>query len=198
MSTNSIRIVHENDAYVVIDKPALVDSQDSKEGRASVVDWLEKKYRFKGLVHRLDFGTSGLMVCAKNKSAAEDLTTILQSGEMERTYQALVLKKLEKKSGKIDIELEGKKAITHYKTVQTFANATLVEAELETGRKHQIRQHFSLIGHPLLGEHRYGKSQAKLLFKRPALHACKLKIKGKTYESPLPDDFQDLIKRLGR
>lgn len=196
-----IEIIFENKDIVVINKPSGIDSQNSKETRKSVVSWLEDKYKFKGLVHRLDFNTTGVMVCAKNSLSAKKLTENLDQFKWRRIYRGVCLGVMNDNNGKINTELtedDGKtiSAITHFKVLERFRNATYLEIELETGRKHQIRRHFSLINHPLLGEHRYGKSQAKLLFKRPALHSFQLILDGKIYEAPIPNDMLELFKRL--
>ena len=186
----------ETDYYVIVDKPALLDSQNSKESRYSVVDWLNEKFQFSGLVHRLDFGTSGLMVCAKNADAARRLTLALQRGEVSRVYQAVVLGNILPDQGEFTAKIGGQSALTHFKMLERFANAALVEVDLETGRKHQIRRHFSDAGHPLLGDHLYGKRGAARLFTRPALHACKLTVQGRVYKAPAPHDFQELLARF--
>lgn len=196
-----IDIIFENKDFVIINKPAGIDSQNSKESRESVVGWLKSKYNFKGLVHRLDLNTSGVMVCAKNSTAAKKLTETLEQGKWTRTYRAICLGIISDNQGVINsdlVEEDGKvvSAVTKFKVLERFGNATYLDIELETGRKHQIRRHFSSIGHPLLGEHRYGKSQAKLLSKRPALHSFRLTLNGKAFEAPLPKDFEELLKRL--
>src|SRR5262249_18741385 len=81
-SLKSLSVVAETDHWLIVDKPALLDSQNSRSDRASVVDWLNEKYGFSGLVHRLDFGTSGLMICAKNAQTAKALTDSLQKGDI--------------------------------------------------------------------------------------------------------------------
>lgn len=179
-----------------MDKPALLDSQNSRSDRGSVVEWLNKKYGYSGLVHRLDFGTSGLMVCAKNSEAAARLTSEMQSGAIKRTYQAIILGNNLPDQGKFESALDGQSAVTSFKTLERFANACLVEVHLETGRKHQIRKHFSEANHPLLGDQLYKKRGSERLFGRPALHASKLMVLGKEYSSPLPADFQALLSRL--
>ncbi len=186
----------ETDHYVVLDKPALLDSQNSKPGRPSVVEWLQKKFGFAGLVHRLDFGTSGLLVCAKNAESANLLTKKLQEGAIDRSYIALVLGKILPDSGSLESEVDGKPARLEFRVRERFRNATLVEVLLETGRKHQIRVQFADAGHPLLGDHLHGKKGAKLLFNRPALHAFRLKVDGRVYEAKMPRDLEELIARL--
>ena len=179
-----------------MDKPALLDSQNSKEGRSSVVEWLNDRYGYAGLVHRLDFGTSGLMVCAKTATAARDLTKALQEGKIKRQYLAVVMGKILPDSGELKTPLEEQNALTKFRVRERFANATLVEVELETGRKHQIRRHFSEAGHPLLGDHLYGKKGSQRLFDRPALHAYRLVVVGREFRAELPDDLTQLIQRL--
>ena len=183
---------------VVLDKPALLDSQNSKPGRASIVDWLVEKYGFAGLVHRLDFGTSGLMVAAKNPQAAQKLTDLLQAGKIDRGYLAMVLGQVlpKAKTGTYDSPIEDKEAKTHFKILERFPNATLVQVDLETGRKHQIRIHFSEAGHPLLGDHLYARKGSDRLFERPALHAYRLVVDGKVFAADLPLDFRLLLERL--
>lgn len=191
-----IDIIAQNESWIIINKPAFIDSQNSREGRASVVDFLKKKFEFSGLVHRLDFGTSGLMVCAKNESAAKKLSELFIKQKIKRCYQAVCLKAIQNEDGVFDSNLDEKKALTRFVVLERFLNATLVEVELETGRKHQIRRHFSEAGYPLLGDHLYSKNQSKLLFERPALHAFRLTIENETYECELPPDFQKLLNRL--
>lgn len=189
-------IVFDGPEYIIIDKPALLDSQSSRPDRPSVADWLLEKYKFAGLVHRLDFGTSGLMVCAKNSNQARNLTEALTKSRIKREYLALVLGKITSDSGTIDSKLDDKPAITHFTVRTRFANATLLEVSLGTGRKHQIRRHFADFGYPILGDHLYGKRGAKLLFHRPALHAFRLTIEGHAFESEIPNDFSELLRKL--
>lgn len=183
-----------------MDKPADLDSQNSRKDRASVVGWLEERFGFAGLVHRLDFGTSGLMVCAKTPAAAKRLTEAMQLGEISRNYLAVAFGKILPNEGTFDEPLEGENGVqearTHYRVLERFANATLVEVELDTGRKHQIRRHFSNANHPLLGDHLYKKKGSDRLFTRPALHAQKLKVMGTSYEVDPPPDFANLVSRL--
>ncbi len=190
------RIVSETDEYVIIDKPALYDSQNSKEGRASLVDYLEKKYGFAGVIHRLDFGTSGLMVCAKDRDSAAKLTELMKENKIKRTYMALVMGVIHQKSGTLNTMIDTQDAETNYRVIRRFANASLVEAKLVTGRKHQIRRHFFDFGHPIIGDHRYKKAGSDRLLDRPALHACALTVDKEYYTSGLPEDFSNLVKKL--
>jgi 23S rRNA-/tRNA-specific pseudouridylate synthase len=191
-----LSVAGETDYYVVVDKPALLDSQNSRDDRDSVVGWLERRYSFAGLVHRLDFGTSGLLVCAKNATEAKRLTLLLQQGKIERRYLAIAFGKVPDDVGTFCQPLDGQDAKTHYKVLERYANATLLEVKLETGRKHQIRRHFFEAGFPLLGDHLYKKKGSDRLFHRPALHAASLQVESRLYQAAPPEDFAELLTRL--
>lgn len=191
-----IEVIAQTKDWVVINKPALMDSQNSQQGRKSVVDFLQKEFNFSGLVHRLDFGTSGLMVCAKNKDSAKSLTEALQNQKIKKVYRAICFGLLDSPSGEIKFPLDDKDAHTNYKTLEKYNNATLVEVEIITGRKHQIRRHFFKMGHPLLGDHLYFLKGSKLLFTRPALHSAKLYFMDRSFECEDPLDFAEKLKEL--
>ena len=187
----------QTDHYVVVNKPAGLDCQNSKPGRPSVVEWLESKYGFSGLVHRLDFNTSGLMLIARTKEEAATLTKLLQSGNVKKTYFAVVLGGQNlTDQGVFDAPIEGAHAVSHYKVLERFRNAAALEVTIETGRKHQIRRHCSDAGVPILGDHLYGKKGAKLLFTRPALHAWRLSVESRAFEAPIASDILALLNRL--
>ncbi|MGE4232680.1 MAG: RluA family pseudouridine synthase [Bacteriovoracia bacterium] len=192
----TISILFENDDYVVINKPPLLDSQPSKPDRASVSQWLVDHYQFSGLVHRLDFGTSGCMICAKNPTTAATLTQKIKTKGIQRIYRAVVFRPLTTTSGTIDIPIDDRSAKTNYKVVENFAGSSYIEAEILTGRKHQIRRHFSVSGHPVLGDHLYKRSGSHLLFHRPALHAFQLTVDGQKFEAPIPEDLSTLLAEL--
>ncbi len=171
-----------------------------------------------GLVHRLDKDTSGIMVVAKHDKALRALQAAFKSRSVEKIYLALVLgqpplkgtfstlhgrhpKHRTRFTGKV---ASGKPAITHYKVTKRFADASLVEVVLETGRTHQIRMHFAEAGFPLISDALYGpkKAQRPELIGRQALHAWKLSFahprtgKALSFTAPLPKDFKAAEKRL--
>lgn len=189
-------MVAETNHWVVVNKPALLDSQDSRPGRPSLVDWLRKEVHFAGLVHRLDFGTSGLVLCAKNAESARQLSALLQDGKIERSYLAIVLGRIRDERGSLTDTHEGKLESLEFEVKERYPNATLIEVALETGRKHQIRRQFAKAGHPLLGDRLYGKKGAALLFSRPALHAHKLAWGEQKLQVDPPEDFTRLRDRL--
>lgn len=144
-----------------------------------------------GIVHRLDAGTSGLMIVAKSELAYGRLKNMFRYHEVTKVYHALVQGHLDPWSGTIDAPIGrhpgrefkmcvlegGKPSITHYDTLEVLPGATLAQVHLETGRTHQIRVHFSALHHPCLGDDLYGadgKMSARLGLIRQWLHACQL------------------------
>ena len=170
-----------------------------------------------GIVHRLDKDTSGLLVVAKNDATLTALQTAFKAREVDKTYLALVHgaltqgtfrtlygrhpKHRKRFSGKVKT---GKEAVTHYRVLERFWGACLVEVNLETGRTHQIRAHFSDAGHPLLGDALYGgmKKTGPQVISRQALHSWKLSLVHPTtkqrlrFEAPPPADFSAAVEAL--
>jgi 23S rRNA pseudouridine1911/1915/1917 synthase len=186
-----------------------------------------------GIVHRLDKGTSGLLVAAKTDQAHVSLASQIAQREVSRKYFVIVWGLLEEDSGRIEAPIarhrkhrkrmavdwqRGKKAITRFSVLERLSFASYVLASLETGRTHQIRVHFSHLGHPVFGDPQYGgrtKALSKLsgerrkaashllrLIERPALHAVKLTFKHPitgellSFEAPLPVDILELLEAL--
>ncbi len=188
-----------------------------------------------GIVHRIDKDTTGLMVVAKHDIAHNILSGQLADRRLSRIYQAVCWGTPSPASGTITgnigrsitnrqkmavVKTGGKPATTHYKLLQDFAVASLVECTLETGRTHQIRVHMLKLGHPLVGDPSYGQStesrlranqykqlsptirEALLAFNRQALHATRMGFvhpkSGKLmqFTAPLPEDMQQLLDRL--
>lgn len=191
-----MKILWEGEGIVVIDKPAGLDCQASRADRPSLAHWLGERYGFQGLVHRLDFNTSGVMVCATGPASARRLTELLRGGGLSRIYRALVKGRVTQSEGRLDFPIEGAEASTRYKVLELFPNASDLELTLDTGRKHQIRRHMLEAGHPVLGDTLYKSKGSHLLFRRPALHSWKLKIIDREYVAPLPDDMVALGQRF--
>lgn len=176
-----------------------------------------------GIVHRIDKDTSGLMVAAKTDRTHEGLARQFAAHSIDRRYLAIAGGRPTPPAGKVDAPLArspanrkkvaivegGKRAVTHYRTVQPLREAALVECRLETGRTHQVRVHMASIGHPLLGDPVYGRTKQvhkgvldTLGFRRQALHAARLgfvhPITGTemAFDSAMPADMQELFSRL--
>ena len=165
-------------------------------------------------INRLDRGTSGLMTCAKNKLAAHRLEALLASDGIRRTYHAVCEGVGLPESGTIDLPIgkaegkgimrcvreDGQRAVTHYKVLKEQNGRTLLEIRLETGRTHQIRVHFSHLGHPLCGDFMYGQEIEQM--KGCALHSCAITLTqpttGETLAFTVPDPpvFAKLLEGL--
>jgi len=231
-------IVYEDEHLLVVDKPAgLVVHPAAGNPDGTLVNALLHHCHGKlsgiggvarpGIVHRIDKDTSGLLVVAKSDAAHEGLARQFAEHSIERAYLALVAghpvppagtvtgaiarSNINRKKMAIVDDGRGKHAVTHYRTLETYDGAALVECRLETGRTHQVRVHMSSIGHALLGDPTYGRTPKalKLLlsdehFSRQALHAARLgfthPVTGEKllFSSEMPDDMKALIGRLKR
>lgn len=170
-----------------------------------------------GIVHRIDKDTSGVLVVAKSNEAHERLSLKLKDHDINRIYIALVHGIIREESGKIDAPIgrhpvdrkkmavntnNGRRAVTHFKVLERFKNATLVEVRLETGRTHQIRVHMSYIGYPIIGDIVYGKQKDKYDIGGQALHAKLLgfvhpvKNEYMEFEAKLPEYFEKLLEEF--
>lgn len=175
----------------------------------------------KGIVHRLDVGTSGAMVVAKSQLAYDRLQADFRARRVKKTYQALVQGYLDPAEGTIDAPIGrhpsrdfkmavvagGRPAITHYRTLECLPGASLLEVQLETGRTHQIRVHMQAIGHAIVGDPIYGANPLlakELGLTRQWLHAVSLgfthPVSGEpvSFRAPLVADLEDALTRLRR
>lgn len=224
-------VVHEDDDVVIIDKPAgLVVHPGAGHEGATLVHGLLARYPeiaevgdpFRpGLVHRLDKGTSGLLVVARSERAYESLVSQLSDHSVERRYAALVWGAFDTPAGTIDapvgrsrrnpllmtVTASGRDARTHYEVRDRFtepAVVTLLGCELETGRTHQIRVHLRSIHHPVVGDDLYGGDRAPLRIGRPFLHAQRLSFEHPatgevvSFECELAPELRAVLDRLGR
>ncbi|GAA3215762.1 RluA family pseudouridine synthase [Oerskovia jenensis] len=196
-----MKIVYDDDDVVVIDKPVGVAAHPSPgwTGPTVVGALIAAGYRIstsgaaerQGIVHRLDVGTSGLMVVAKSELAYSVLKRAFKERTVEKVYHALVQGHPEPTTGTIDapigrhpsadykfaVTAEGKPSVTHYEVLEMLPAASLVEVHLETGRTHQIRVHFSALRHPCVGDLTYGADPVlakKVGLTRQWLHAVQL------------------------
>lgn len=218
-----LKIVHEDSALIVIDKPAglVVHPGAGQPDRTLMNALLAHAPSLAGvpragIVHRLDKDTSGLLVVAKTVIAQASLVKQLADHSMRRVYLAVVQGD-PPASGTIDAALgrdarsrvkmavveRGKPARTQYKVLERYGNAALVECRLETGRTHQIRVHFQHIRHPLVGDAVYRRgTRGGIEFGRQALHATELSLihpssgEAVTWSAAPPRDFQRLLATL--
>ena len=171
-----------------------------------------------GIVHRIDKDTSGLIIAAKNDAAHLALSAQLSDHSLCREYEAVVRGRLREDSGTIDAPIgrhptdrkrmavtqkASRSAVTHWEVIARYGGYTHVRCRLETGRTHQIRVHMAYIGHPLLGDFTYGAPSPDKGLEAQCLHARRLRFVHPTsgelveLETPLPDYFQEVLKRLG-
>lgn len=143
-------------------KPAGLLTQGTKYGDSwSLLRYIEKKEgKEPYLIHRLDRETSGVMVVAHNPKAAKLLSAKWRGTLVEKIYHAWVLGDVKEEEGRLDTKIDGKKALTFYKVLKRQEGRTLVECKLGTGRTHQIRRHLTDLGHPVMGDPRYGEGNA--------------------------------------
>ena len=172
-----------------------------------------------GIVHRIDRDTSGLIIAAKNDRAHLALAAQLQDHSLARTYEAVAVGGLKEDSGTVNAPIgrhpvdrkkmaidrrNGREAVTHWSVLARYPGYTHVECRLETGRTHQIRVHLASIGHPLLGDTVYGAKKPVPGLAGQCLHARRLRFvhpaSGETVEleCPLPDWFQEILRKIDR
>jgi 23S rRNA pseudouridine1911/1915/1917 synthase len=224
-------VVYEDEHLAVIDKPAgVVVHPGNGNETGTLVNGLLHRFpdlaetrpgdiERPGIVHRLDAGTRGLLVVARTQEAYDNLVEAMASRHaIERGYFTMVWGELKPERGSIDapigrsdrdrtrmaVRSGGKEAVTHYEVLAYVEDPsmTVVRAQLETGRTHQIRVHFTAIGHPVVGDKRYRGSRAALKLDRPFLHARSFKFvhpitdEELEFTSPIPEDLVEVLRTL--
>ncbi len=170
-----------------------------------------------GIVHRLDKDTSGVMLVAKTDQAHVSLAEQIKNHTARRVYIAIVHGKLSQAEGTVEgsigrhpkdrkkmavVRQGGKSAVTHYRLLESLGRYSLIACKLETGRTHQIRVHMAFIGHPLVGDPKYGPQGAYFSIKGQALHSSQIYFthpgsgEALSFTAPLPNDMQQLIEQL--
>lgn len=215
----AVDILFEDPQVIVLNKPPrMLVHPAGQTLQGTLANCLAYYFQQKGEIltirplHRLDRDTSGCIAFAKDAQTQFVLEQQIQLGSFKRSYYAVVQGMLEPADGTIDLPLavhprlpnrrvvsdQGERAVTHYKTIRGFAEMSLLELRLETGRTHQIRVHLAYLGYPVIGDTMYGKRSA--LINRQALHAESMifdhPINGMPINvtAPLPPDIEKLIK----
>lgn len=217
----SLDILYEDDDFIVINKPSGLlsiasDHEKEKTAYRMLNDYVRtqdpKRRIF--VLHRIDKDTSGILVVAKNVTVRDSLQKRWNDFVKDRGYYAVISGALPRKDGTFHTWLletstnlmysshkkgEGQEAITHYKTMESNQNYSLLDVHIDTGRKNQIRVHLKEAGHPILGDDKYGNGEDPL--QRLALHAYRLTFlhpitkKKMTFTSPMPKEFHLLFQK---
>lgn len=219
---DGLTIVYDDQDIVVIDKPIGCAAHPSPgwTGPTVVGALMAAGYSIstsgpaerQGIVHRLDVGTSGLMIVAKSDKAFHVLKDAFRNRTVDKIYHAMVQGHMDPTTGTIDAPIDrhpkedhrfavvatGKESITHYEVIEFYRGVSMVKIELETGRTHQIRVHFSALRHPLVGDTTYGADPVlakSLQMSRPWLHAAELRFAhpvtgaAMAFHAPYPTDL---------
>ncbi|MFN0216968.1 MAG: RluA family pseudouridine synthase [Saprospiraceae bacterium] len=230
-------LIYEDDQIVVVTKPAgLLTIPDRAGNPNSLLAALQSKFGKIFIVHRLDRETSGVLCFARNEAAHRHLSMQMEHHTADKFYLALLDGILHHEEGKIDkpigehyhipgkmaVTNSGKPSLTFYRVLEHFQRFTLVEAQIKTGRTHQIRVHFQSIGYPLAVDALYGRRESFLLseikgkkyksgkftelerplMERTSLHAARLRLQHPSTEevmefrSELPKDFEAVLSQL--
>jgi len=221
-----VPVIYEDDDVIIFDKPAgLVTHPAPGHEHGTLVNVVKALRpdvpllmggKRPGIVHRLDKDTSGLIVVAKNEEARRYLVQQWQQRDVVKRYIALVHGVIRENEGTIDAPISrdprnrkrmavvpnGRPAVTHFRVLERFRDATLLNVQIETGRTHQIRVHMLFIGHPIVGDQTYGKRPFRIPVARQFLHASYLKFSlpesGRPIEveTALPADLREVLDRL--
>jgi 23S rRNA pseudouridine1911/1915/1917 synthase len=217
----SLPVVYEDDDVIVINKPAgvLTHAKGAESHEFTVAEFVRSKTtdglntNRPGIVHRLDRGTSGIIIAAKNPEAKRWLQGQFSKRNVKKTYLALIeghlredeailrlpIERNPKKPQTFRVGANGKPAETAYKVIHRYERGDLVELKPLTGRTHQLRVHLTYLGHPIVGDHIYGTADKKL--SRMFLHAHSLELtlpsrERKTFTAPLPPELEDFLTAI--
>lgn len=217
-------ILYEDEGFLIVNKPAGFAVHGGSGVSSGIIEGLRllrPEAHFLELVHRLDKDTSGCLLIAKKRSALRSLQALFREAQVQKTYQALLSGQWARKKGVVTAPLlknvskggermvvisqSGKEAETLFRRLKLFRDATLVEASPKTGRTHQIRVHAASLGHPIVGDERYGLDEVNKAFKnkgykRMFLHAETLKFQHPVtgvqmnISAPLPAQLENLLR----
>lgn len=211
----SVSILHLDASIAVVDKPDALPTQPSPgSSNPSLLEVLAALLKREGvrpelyIVHRLDTNTTGVVTLARSKRAADEMSRLIVD-KADKRYLAICEGRIDapivvdspiaRVSGNLfGVDAAGKPARSHVDPIASSDEASLLDVRIETGRTHQIRVHLASIGHPVIGDRRYGSLATSELTARPMLHARSLSLPGVgTFAAPMPDDFNEAARRFG-
>ncbi|MEG1480673.1 MAG: RluA family pseudouridine synthase [Kiritimatiellia bacterium] len=201
-----IRVLWQDEWYLAADKPAgfLTQGKDSIEFLLGVQEHLPTLQA----VHRLDRETSGVLLFAKTPAALNAAIAMFKTHRVTKCYNAIAAGNVESESSTLNETLDGERAVTHLRRLQSNAEASFLTLRIETGRTHQIRRHLSGIRHPIIGDRQYGVKNTNdprvFSVTRQMLHSVELELPHPMVvglhikvHSPLPADFRSALKLFG-
>lgn len=204
-----MKILLQQEAFIAVDKPPGIPVIPGRNPGPCVQKELEAELKRRlWIVHRLDRDTSGVLIFALDEKSHRRWSMAFEHHKVSKVYLALVEGNIEEpievdaplapaRRSRMKVLEGGKRAVTRIRPVEKYGNATLVEAEPLTGRLHQIRVHLSHVGHPLLFDHQYRRTEVSTGLTRTPLHAARLQFEDVRLESPLPEDMVAEMGRLG-
>lgn len=217
-----LKTIYKDEYLWIINKPAgLLTQPDTKNGDSLItrvleeLNWIRSDFR-PSTVQRLDRNTSGAVIVALTGPSLRYLSELIRERKIKKLYRAVVegdinesgeiaLPLLKDQDGNIvKVDKSGQNALTRYRKISSAENISIVEAELVTGRPHQARAHFAAVGHPIIGDRKYGGDARRA--KRPLLHAYSVtfphdtelpeEISGKEFKAPLPKDMEEYFNEM--
>lgn len=217
--TIDLPILYEDDFCIVINKPSgiITHAKGFAASEGSVASFIAPKIKFanlsnrSGIVHRLDRGTSGVIITAKTEAASKYLQSQFAKRQTRKTYLAIISGRLEHDQAAINMPIErnpkhpstfrtginGKPALTEYEVIKTNSHYSLVKLTPKTGRTHQLRVHLNALNHPIVGDNFYnGEAADRLMLHAYALEVILPDIGRKQFRAPLPDEFKKYFKNL--
>jgi 23S rRNA pseudouridine955/2504/2580 synthase len=216
-------VIFEDRDFLVVDKPAGIASHGGSGVAFGAIELMRaaRPNEHLELAHRLDRETSGVLVFARSRRGLSGLQELIRTGQTTKQYLCLLTGKLQRAKFDVNaplrkstlaggermvrVDSDGKPALTFFREIERFRDASLVEATLATGRTHQIRVHAAHAGHPLAGDPKYGEREANKRFralglKRMFLHACRFEFeldeRAYSFSAPLPDDLRVVLDRM--
>jgi 23S rRNA pseudouridine955/2504/2580 synthase len=199
-------VIFEHEDFLVVNKPENVSVHAGSDTRVGLIEALRiyrQDLKFLELVHRLDRATSGLVLIAKKPSTLKKLQALIRERKIQKKYHLIVFGIWPRALNKIDTPVEGKASLTTFQIIKTFNDLTLLEANLHTGRQHQIRIHAASVGYPIVGDTKYGNFEKNREFVKQYkqstmfLHAKYLKFiwneETVSFEAPYPESWSGII-----